>query len=449
MTDPITAAIVLRLVNNALEFSTTGMNIYRDRVAAAAKDREQRETRAFEETQREADRQHARELYIQARRDKLDDDLRALKAARDLDHFRVQLTHYPVFNGPGTLRQSINLLHGDPQTMPPLVLLVPSHADGDATWRPLSHRLLSAVMPLQDKDLAVVRLVDRHLSWPDAAFVENDLYDLPTIVVLAEVFTGWFTVSLGGCNLGGDFAVRHLTQLASLPLPNLAYWTEPRLASLEATSKNNFQRPSPLDTPSAEHVLQLEWVTRISLVAIVAAIDAYHLIRRCGYAEQLDETLALLGPELSAPLIPSFDEGAVADPAYHLLHRARRQWASGAGEAAAESVSAALEVLAGHQQLAAPDAIRAARSTGQLEPWHQTLLEELAAAAPGGALVPPAAIEALHKPLPGTELATVTDPARRQAEPKILEGRPIPGTWVGRPVPETSRSDPDAPRSEW
>ena len=62
----------------------------------------------------------------------------------------------------------------------------------------------------------------------------------------------------------------------------------------------------------------------LAMVGIVTAIDAYYLLRRRGYREHLDESLAVLGPGLMScrPPIPPND---LADPAFHLMHHAKRQ----------------------------------------------------------------------------------------------------------------------------
>lgn len=433
MADPFTATI-LPVINNALKFATTGMETYQARVTAQTRERD----RQAEAAQREADRQEARQQYIEARRDKLAEEIRALKAARALDLYRHQLQNYPITNGPGALRESIRLVYNDPRTMPPLVLVVPSHSDGDASWRRLSFRLSSALLPLQAKELIVAGRTDRWVSWPDVWLVENDLYDLPAVIVTAEVADGQLSVALGGCNLGGDRAVRPLSQVALMELPDASYWTEPRLSTLEATSRNGFRRPNLLEDPTAQHLMQLEWATRVSLVAVAAAVDTYHLMRECGYREQLDEAMAQLGPDFEVPIQLSLPEGALADPAYHLLHQARRQLASGLTEAAAETVSESLNILDGYQQLPPGQAILSARSAGRLKPWHAAFLEELAAADGGDVLVPPEVMKALEQSSNG---------ASEPGAVAVQEGSLVPR--AGLTVPRTREIDPDAPPGKW
>ena len=81
--------------------------------------------------------------------------------------------------------------------------------------------------------------------------------------------------------------------MAWLPLPDNAYWTPARLAALESTSVSGFRRPASPEDPVGLESLQMEWVTRLAVVAVVAAVDSYHLLRRRGYDERLDEAAAM------------------------------------------------------------------------------------------------------------------------------------------------------------
>ena len=176
-------------------------------------------------------------------------------------------------------------------------------------------------MYLQNADLAIVMQTDRSFSWPHYALVEYDLRDVPTILISVEVVTGWFSVMVGGCNLGGERAVRRMRQVAWLPLPDNAYWTPARLAALESTSVSGLRRPaSPEDLAGLES-LQMEWVTRLAVVAVVAAVDSYYLLRRRGYDECLDEAGAKLMPDLATGLELAIPAAGLADPAYHFLHQ--------------------------------------------------------------------------------------------------------------------------------
>src|SRR5271166_4009948 len=180
----------------------TGLSIYLERARSETRDRERRESIAASAAESEKDRQLARELYLQSRRDKTEDDRWNAQAVRDSQIFQSELEHYPLESGPGQLRQSLHLAD-DPSDMPPLVLLMPASRDSDEAWRQLSRRMSNSLMYLQNANLAIVMQADRAFTWPHYALVEYDLRDVPTILISVEVVTGWISVMVGGCNLGG------------------------------------------------------------------------------------------------------------------------------------------------------------------------------------------------------------------------------------------------------
>ena len=291
-------------------------------------------------------------------------------------------------------------------------------------------------------------VADRWMSWPHAALIRHDLQDVPTIVVSAALINKNLVLRLGGCNLGGDDVIRPFRQLLYAPLPSSVFWTEARLAALESTSRNAFQRP-PADTADFERLLQLEWAARTALVGVVAAIDAYFLLRRRGYREHLDDAAALVSPEVALAGTPS-REGALADPAYHLMHRARRQLAAGAHAEATANVCEALRVLAGDEDRPPDEAVLAALSAGRLESWHRAMLEELDVAAPGGAVVPATVMAALRRPPPviDADEAPSADASDRPRTVPRLDA-PSHGPWPRRAVTETrtpATASPGSPR---
>jgi hypothetical protein len=424
------------VISEALKFATTGLQIYQNRAAEKTRARDLQESLDSESRRREEDRQVAREQYIQGRRDKAADRRRDVEDQERLIFTTAELQNYPVRSGPGQLRGDIELLGRE--ELPLVVLFVPSHEDDDADARGLP-RLLQAALTdlLVTHELEFMTVVaDRWMSWPHAALVRHDLRDVPTIVVSAALINKNLVLRLGGCNLGGDDDIRPFRQLLYAPLPSSVFWTEARLAALESTSRNGFQRPS-AGTADFERLLQLEWAARTSLVGIVAAIDAYFLLRRRGYREHLDDAAALVSPEVALAGPPS-REGALADPAYHLMHRARRQLAVGADDEATASVCEALRILAGDGNCPPDEAVITALSTGRLESWHRAMLEELDVLAPEGAVVPAHVMVALRRPAPvvDPDEAPSADPAAR-AHAAPQPDVPSNGPWPRRAVTET------------
>lgn len=435
MTDPITAGAVIRLAQSVSETMNTGLSIYLERARSETRDRERRESIEASAAESEKDRQLARELYLQLRRDKREDDQWNARAVRDTELFKSELEHYPLESGPGQLRQSLHLAD-DPSDMPLLVLLMPASRDSDEAWRQLSRRMSNSLMYLQNADLAIVMQADRAFTWPHYALVEYDLRDVPTILISVEVVTGWISVMVGGCNLGGDRAVRRMRQVAWLPLPDNAYWTPARLAALESTSVSGFRRQaSPEDLAGLES-LQMEWVTRLAVVAVVAAVDSYYLLRRRGYDERLDEAAAMLMPDLAGGLELAIPATGLADAAYHFLYQARRQLANGEPSAAALSVADALRDLSGDAGLSCGPALQKAISEGRLESWHRAFLNQLIETYPTAGLLDRSGLEILSRPAPAASGGAVAEVAEKRE-------------YVGREIPITRNSAPDAKLADW
>jgi hypothetical protein len=436
VTDPITAGAIIKLAQSVAETMNTGLAIYLERARTETRDQERRESIAASAAESEKDRQLARDLYLQLRTDKREDDQWNARAARDNELFKSELEHYPLESRPGQLRQSLHLAD-DPSQMPPLVLLMPASRDSDEAWRQLSRRMSNSLMYLQNANLAIVMQADRAFTWPHYALVEYDLRDVPTIVISVEVVTGWISILVGGCNLGGDRVVRKTRQVAWLPLPDTAYWTPTRLAALENTSVGGFRRPASPEDAAGLETLRMEWATRLAVVAVVAAMDSYYLLRRRGYDERLDEAAAMLMPDLTGGLELAVDPAGLADPAYHFLHQARRQLTSGDPGAAGLSVAAALRDLSGEAGLSPAQALRTAISAGRLESWHRAFLNLLTDNYPAAGLLDKSAVEILNRPAPSADTG--------QAVAEVTQKR----EYVGREIPITRDTSPDARLADW
>jgi hypothetical protein len=438
------------LIDSAFKFATTGLEVYQARVTAEMQERDRSHSEAVEARRRDEERQLAREQYIQGRRDKAQDNDWALKRDKELERTKAELRNYPIRSGPGALRRSIALLRNYRREPPLVVLFVPAHESADPNWGSLPRRLQAALLATEDLE-SVALITDRWLSWPDAALIDNDLYDVPTIVVSAEVITGQLALRLGGCNLGGDEMVRNLRQILWMQLPSGDYWTDARLQVLELTSTSSFRRPS-ASSPEFERELQLEWATRLAMVGIISAIDAYYLLRHRGYREHLDDAVAVLGPEHALTRSP-IPVHALADAPYHLMHQARRQLAAGEKDAATASVSEAVLLLGGDRDVPLGEAVLTARSSGHLESWHEVMLEELALASRGTRVVPPVVLTALRQPPaePAADETPSSGPAApagdRKATASRDANREAARRWPGRPVTEI-RQRPAGPSKE-
>ncbi|NEA30707.1 hypothetical protein [Streptomyces sp. SID13031] len=436
--DPISA--VSNAVSSVFEFATAGLEIYQERVAARRGEREQAESAIVDARRREEDRQLAREQYVQVRRDQSADDARNHLQSLERDQIQRLFKNYPVRDGPGSLRAAVQRLYPDLTAMPPLVLFVPSHQDGDPAWRPLPLRLRSALMPLQDDRAALVRWTDRLIPWPHDALIAHDLADLPTLLVSADVVAGELELRLGGCNLGGSEPIRNLTQVVRTQLPTGDYWTPERLDWFESTSTSGFRRPSEAAVGEGERRVQFEWAVRLGHVAIVAAIDAYHLLRRTGYAEKLDDALDLLEQSMADRVTIPYPAGALADPFHHDLHQVRRLLQRGSEPAARAWLEAAFERLGGCPAVGVTESIRSARSADRIQPWHRDLLRDLRP------LLPPDALEALDRPSATVVRAEpVTSGPPRAVTALEVKPASVSGEWVGHPLRRTRVPQADDP----
>lgn len=372
MVEPIGTAAVVGLITNTLKFATTGLEILRDgreapRRAAAHRDelanRIQMQENEFDQRLKEYTHQHHYVLVQQ---------LQKLQLDQERDMHRLKLDRYPIREGPGELRNSYR--YRNDTDAPPLVLLLPDARKG-SPWVDLPRSVRAMLMHLTEL-AAVPRVLDRAIEWPHGQLLEADLLDIPTIVVRTEVLGSRLILELGGCNLGGNQPIRQMVQVTRALLPQPGAWTSDEIRAFEASGTNVFIAPGEGD-PDRERALQLEWAARVVTVAIVAAVDAYHLLRSPGYAEQIDEAVNQLGPSADPHLLARIPEQPSVDPAFHQLHRARRLRQAGDTPAASAAVDDALSQLAQEILSSQREAVRAARSRGALQPWHADLLREL------------------------------------------------------------------------
>ncbi len=365
MDDPVSS--IAEMIRSAFDFMSQATDLRKTRLLLQANQENRQEDREWARTQLEEEYAH---------RDRTAQRLAA--DGRERTRFQAELKHYPVRGGHGALRSGMAASYPDSRSRPPLVLLLPAGKQVDGVWRSLPHSIEASLMPFEADNVLAPRLVDRSMTWPHSAFIEHDLGDLATVVAVASVLDDVFELRLGGCNLGGA-PVQPLHQVVAATLPDPGTWSETQLAGLERTSTNGFRRPEPLDTPAARRRLQKEWATRLAVLVVIAAVDAYHLRHRVGYDEQLGTAAARLSAEFSLPVTIPEPSGPLADPVHHLLHTARRCVAAGDRAGAAAIVDRAL----------------AAQRVEELREWHRRLLLELAGT---DSVVPDPVVRALSRP---------------------------------------------------
>jgi hypothetical protein len=174
---------------------------------------------------------------------------------------------------------------------------------------------------------------------------------------------------------GSGQPVTDAAGVLSLRFPETSWWTPQELRRLTETSATaaTFQLPEPTN-PAALAELNQELASRAAVLCAVTALDCYHLLNTWAHTEQLDEAMTAAGvlgdnwpPAVDLPL------GSLVDPAYHLMHIARRLLRSGDSDGARDRIRQALAMLSPAGLAGAPD------------PSQGKSLPDLAAAARAGA----------------------------------------------------------------
>jgi hypothetical protein len=431
--DPVTAGVaiktgaeVVKSVSDAVgkvsELLSKGLDVYQFKVSAADRAQVRDEDRKDHDRRLELERQHARELYIRSAADRRAEIAQSARAAGFLEAQRFLHKRYPVEDGPGSLRNGVRLLTSESGTAPPLVLFtVPRHTD--PFWQYLLWRTQSALDVLENAGHAHIRQTNRPVTWPHDELIKNDLLELAALVVSVEVVTEKLQIRMGGYNLGGRL-VRPMSSVVSTYLPEWEYFTTTRLEAFEATAGDGFHRPVASHDPEGLRRLQMEWATRIAAVAVVAAVDAYYLLRTSGYREHIDEALERLDPAMPAPTSLPLKADVLADPGYHMLHHARRLQAHGQTTKARQCLADAIRALAQAPNASLAQAARQARADNRLRDWHIELIRE---------------IKAL---LPAKVVAVLLEPAPDDA-PRLLSTEP---DQIG-PLNDRARTGSESPTS--
>lgn len=375
-----TGAEVVKSVSDAVgkvsDLLTKGLEIYQYKSTASDRELIRAQDRQDADRRRAEDHRHARELYVRHGEDRRAEIALTAQAAANLDAQRFLRKRYPLEEGPGSLRASVRLLRTPAGSTPPLVLFTASD-DTDPFWQRLLWRTRSALHPVENVGDAHFRKTRKFMEWPHTDLIAHDLYDLVTLVVSVEVVTNKLEIKIGGYNLGGDTPLRHMTQVVSTFLPGTDYFTSARLSALEASAGDGFRRPTCSDAAAELRDLQMEWATRIAAVVVVAAVDGYHLLRRTGYREHIDQALDRLDSTMPAPTSLPLSADVLADPAFHLLQHARRLKAHGQTTLARRCAAEAVRALGDAPTASVDEAARIARAEDRLEPWHLDLLQQI------------------------------------------------------------------------
>lgn len=349
--------------------------IYNGRRHRELQERLARQAAELQERLRREQAEQARELTTH----RTDEDLRR---AREL----TELNLYPIAQGPGHLARSLELAYPDRATRPPLLLLSPAgENDGKGTpWEGLTRRIEMSLRPYHRDGLIRPWIADRPFQWPHHRLYTEDLAGSPTIVMNISVARERLEIRLGGAHLDLDAPGPVQDAVATLPLafPDPAVWTPELVARLNATAVYGQRFQVPGDDPRLLAVLNHELAARAAALYAVAVMDCYHLIRTTGYRERIDQALAataLVGDEW--PVETGVPLWRMADPAYHLLHRAARHLRRGDPAAAELAVCQALSILSGHDEVrldaTAADLAASAAGGPLMRDHHWTMLQEV------------------------------------------------------------------------
>ncbi|MFN0281221.1 MAG: hypothetical protein ACKVZ6_04555 [Kineosporiaceae bacterium] len=253
--------------------------------------------------------------------------------------------------------------------------------------------------------------------------------------------------------------MQDLQRAYGVNFPGLDQWTEADVRRMNAlpTGGTHFNLTVPRD---AHELLEVnhELASRIVTLCVVTAIDAYYLMRRGGYEEQIDQAMEIAG--VGADDWPSdlaLEPDLVVDPAYHLLHSAKRQGRRGHGDVAVHDLRQACLHLIGraaaHDNLDLATLLLSCRDHPRTSAHHRKALFEAVVALPADYWLRDPLLTALTTPkvLPIPEDEDRTPKGHDQAEVEIVvvqadqqKQRPVPrGEQPPGRVSWTSRANED------
>lgn len=270
----------------------------------------------------------------------------------------TNLTLYPIAEGPGHLYRSLRQAYPNPDSMPLLLLLSPSADDDGAgtPWAGLSRRIEIELQHYQRQKLIRPWAADKPFRWPHHTLFSEDLAGIRTIVMGTMIARERLEITIGGCHLdlGSGEAIQDSCGVQSLVFPEPTVWSPALVQRLNETSAVHeaFALPGPGADPRQLARLNHELAARAAALCAVATMDAHYLLTTPGYDEQLDhamDAVAIIGGDW--PIDNGLPLWRLADPAFHLLHRARRHLHRGNVAGAKLETTLALSVLAGHETL--------------------------------------------------------------------------------------------------
>ncbi|MFJ5774648.1 hypothetical protein [Streptomyces sp. NPDC093094] len=344
MGDMIGAGEIVSAVSNVLVAGMQYRQAADDRRAAAT---ERRETQAHEE---ELERLRSDNLREEAR---LKRQLAQEQASRQEADRRTQvqmkidLKYYPFHGLPGSIRENLELEYRDLSQKPLLALLMPDAHQEGSPWHGLRGRVRGDLGSYEQSDLLRVLFTDRHFAWPHARLYDNDLRDLPALIIETSHDMYLLDVRIGGCHLNagrGGSRIQASQQVYVLRFPARTAWTPERVETLNRTASAREAFPLPMPTSDAELMeVNRELASRIVALCVVAAMDGFHLLHRQTYDEHFDKAAEATGLcDDDWPVDLGVPAHMAADPTYHLLHIAERHLGRGATRTALDTVTEAV-----------------------------------------------------------------------------------------------------------
>ncbi|MFI6504796.1 hypothetical protein [Nonomuraea typhae] len=332
-----------------------------------------RQAREWELACRQAEWRRQDELLERERRYRIEeaDDAAVRELKAELS--KKRLDKYPFERGPGHLRDSFTATYPDPGTRPLLIVLTPPAVPGESgsPWAASLIRRVGMVLAehVDPPCRPEVFPADRAITWPDIDLYAGDLAGIPTLVVGFELDRERIDVQVGGC---------HLVPRAATPM-----------VASQHVQTVRFSRDDAPEGPESAAELNHERAARLIAISLVTAVDCFHLLHTPAYEEQLDRVIAAVGPAgAGRPAQVDLPLGALRDPAYHLLQRARRTWLASPGEQGDADLLLAISLLAGHDRARddlPPAELLAAAVHGPLAAEHHLeRLDEVLRRAPAG-----------------------------------------------------------------
>jgi len=435
--DPVSAILVPSVTayfNERAKAAGTAAGNARAAAAQRELDREQEGLRLDHEARLEIFRANQ---TLEEERWKAELDRARAEHAAEVESQREQrhqlLERYPIADGPGKLRRSFSLAWDDPEQAPLLVLFAPLAADEGTAGSSLLVRVDENLAAQQRSGRLLTWRADRPFTWPDDDLYQFDLAGLSTVIVAVGLERRELRVALGGCHLDGD-RFQPLLHTYGLRLPDADAWTDEAVARFNQTFPSSRRYTlGPATSDEALQELSDEYATRVVTLCVVAAMDAFYLLHRVGYDEQIDAAVEAAGVDSEAwPADLGLDQARVQDLPYHQLHSAQRCLRRGDRAAAERELQGAVTVLAGADRAAAAapaELVRGAMERGTLMEHHRAKALQVI-----GGLPARSAWRSVTAALEERALAATAVPAPRRTPATGISPEVLPGarSWGQR-----------------